>query len=138
MYSDRPSAPATAFSGKIDERVKKARLQTLLDLQAGITAEKYQAMLGQVRTVLVEGTSRSLDHFTNPAGDGGLQWTGRTSSNHIVHFPADEGNSGDKELLTGAFADIMIETAHAHSLGGRLIQGPMGATPEKGEKTIAA
>ena len=37
MYSDRPSAPATAFSGKVAESIKKERLQALLNLQEKIT-----------------------------------------------------------------------------------------------------
>jgi hypothetical protein len=40
MYSDRPNAPASAFSGKIAENIKKDRLQSLLALQEGITREK--------------------------------------------------------------------------------------------------
>ncbi|BBO86979.1 tRNA (N6-isopentenyl adenosine(37)-C2)-methylthiotransferase MiaB [Desulfosarcina ovata] len=138
MYSDRPSAPATAFSGKIDESVKKERLQALLALQTGITREKHQTLVGQIREVLVEGTSRSLDTDGLASVDHTIQWTGRTSSNHIVHFAVPDDQATGKELLTGAFANIMIERAHAHSLWGRLVQGPMGATPEKGEKPIAA
>ncbi len=136
MYSDRPSAPATAFSEKVPDDLKKERLQTLLAIQAGITREKNEALVGQVRQVLVEGRSREVSpEGLKTASTGGIRWTGRTSANHIVHFSAPGGR---KELLTGTFADIMIEGAHAHSLWGRPIDGRTEAGPAKGEKTIAA
>ena len=138
MYSDRPNAPAAAFDGKIDEAVKKARLQALLDLQQTITHEKYRALVGQTRSVLVEGRSRELEVDGRQAHRPGVRWTGRTSANHIVHFDVPERFPAAKEVLTGTFADIIIEGTHAHSLWGRLVHGPMGATPGKGEATIAA
>ncbi len=138
MYSDRPNAPAAAFDDKIEEPVKKERLQALLDRQQTITREKYQALVGQTRSVLVEGRSRELDLDERRERPAAPRWTGRTSTNHIVHFAVPEAGSGTDEVLTGSFADIIIEGTHAHSLWGRLVHGPMGATPGKGETTIAA
>ena len=138
MYSDRPSAPAAAFSGKIAEPVKKERLQTLLNLQERITREKHQAMVGRTLRVLVEGPSRGLKPDDSAIAASQIQWSGRSSSNHIIHFAVPEDFLAKKELLTGAFADIMIEGAYAHSLWGRLIHGPMNAAQGKGETTIAA
>lgn len=136
MYSDRPSAPATAFSEKVPDDLKKERLQALLALQEGITREKNEALVGQVRQVLVEGRSREVStQSPKTAAPGGIRWTGRTFANHIVHFSAPAGR---KELLTGSVADIMIEGAHAHSLWGRPIDKRTQAAPAKGEKTIAA
>ena len=131
MYSDRPNAPAAAFSGKIDEVVKKARLQALLDRQAQITRDKYQALVGTVQRVLVEGPSRGLDDGTKPDRDHQIRWSGRSSTNHIVHFSVPDAPDDGKEVLTGAFADIMIEGAHAHSLWGRRVDRPGGAKPGK-------
>ena len=138
MYSDRPNAPATAFSGKIDEPTKKRRLQALLDLQGRITREKHQAMVGQIRRILVEGPGREMESGDADMASSRVQWTGRSSSNHIIHFAVPEAQRDKKELLTGAFADIMIEGAYAHSLRGRLIDGPIMATPGKGETSVAA
>jgi tRNA-2-methylthio-N6-dimethylallyladenosine synthase len=139
MYSDRPSAPATAFSEKVSEGLKKERLQALLALQEGITRQKNDGLVGQVRQVLVEGLSREVAQAAGgKTASNGMRWTGRTSSNHIVHFSAPDGPVGAKELLTGSFADIMIEGAHAHSLWGRPIGGPTPVAPLKGETTIAA
>jgi tRNA-2-methylthio-N6-dimethylallyladenosine synthase len=139
MYSDRPSAPATAFSEKVPEGLKKERLQALLALQEGITRQKNESLVGLVRQVLVEGRSRDVAQARGAETALPVtRWTGRTSSNHIVHFTVPDGPVGPKELLTGSFADIMIEGAHAHSLWGRPIDGSNPATPVKGETTIAA
>jgi tRNA-2-methylthio-N6-dimethylallyladenosine synthase len=138
MYSDRPHAPAAAFSGKIDEPVKKERLQALLELQGRITREKHQAMVGQTRRILVEGPSRGMDIAGTDMASPRIRWTGRSSSNHIIHFDVPGAYREKKEGLTGSFADIMIEGAYAHSLRGRLIKGPMIAKPGKGETTVAA
>jgi tRNA-2-methylthio-N6-dimethylallyladenosine synthase len=120
MYSDRPQAPASAFSGKISEAVKKERLQSLLDLQEQITMEKHQAMVGRIGQVLVEGLSRGIEAADSENAAAPIRWTGRLPSNHIVHFSVSGNGSGRKEVLTGTVADIIIEGAHAHSLWGRL------------------
>jgi tRNA-2-methylthio-N6-dimethylallyladenosine synthase len=138
MYSDRPNAPAADFSGKIAESVKKERLQALLNLQETITREKHQAIVGQTLQILVEGPSRGLKSDDTDSASPPVRWSGRASSNHIIHFAVPEDLLTKKELLTGTFADIMIEGAHAHSLWGRLIRGPKNAAPGKGETTIAA
>jgi tRNA-2-methylthio-N6-dimethylallyladenosine synthase len=138
MYSDRPNAPATAFAGKVAESVKKGRLQTLLELQARITREKHHAMVGQTRQVLVEGVSRDLGGDRRKADAQSVRWTGRTSTNHIVHFIASGDRGRRKQVLTGTLAEIMIEGAHAHSLWGRLVRQPIGAATAKGDSIIAA
>jgi tRNA-2-methylthio-N6-dimethylallyladenosine synthase len=138
MYSDRPNATAAAFSGKIDETLKKERLQALLDLQGRVTQEKHHAMVGQTRRILVEGPSRGIDAGGTGIATPRIQWNGRSSSNHIIHFDVPDDLLEKKELLTGTFADIMIEGTHAHSLWGRLVHKAGGAPPEKGETTVAA
>ena len=138
MYSDRPNAPAAAFSDKVGEAVKKERLQALLDLQAAITREKHESMVGRIRRVLVEGPSRDVDVSGQVDRPQHSRWTGRTSSNHIVHFSVPHDRRTEKEILTGEFADIMIEGAYAHSLWGRLVDDSVGSAPQKGESSIAA
>jgi len=46
-YSDRPNAPSTAFSLKIEENEKKERLQKLLTLQEKITIKKNQFLFSE-------------------------------------------------------------------------------------------
>lgn len=138
MYSDRPPAPAASFSGKLAEPVIKERLQLLLALQDRITQEKFKNLVGRVLPVLVEGRGRGTETGGRGAAPSPGRWSGRSSSNQIVHFDAPPGLSKDKQLLTGSFVDIMIEGAHAHSLWGRLVGGPTFAPSGIGETTIAA
>ena len=100
--------------------------------------EKHQAIVGRALQILVEGPSRGLKSDDTDSASQPVRWSGRASSNHIVHFAVPDDLLTKKELLTGTFADIMIEGAHAHSLWGRLIRGPKNAAPGKGETTIAA
>ena len=58
MYSDRPSASAVRLPGKISETEKKERLQRLLELQAGISIIKNQALVGSTVQILVDGLSK--------------------------------------------------------------------------------
>lgn len=127
MYSDRPHAPAAAFDGKLSESLKKERLQTLLALQDRISHEKFQGLIGRVSQVLVEGRSRVAASDASEAAASPSRWSGRSSSNHIVHFDFPETAPARKEGLTGSFVDIMIEGTHAHSLWGRLVGGPSGS-----------
>ncbi len=138
MYSDRPIAQAAAFSDKIPNLVKKERLKALLELQEGIRRNKYQAMVGQVREILVEGPSRHINTNANGVPPAQARYRGRTSSNHIVHFNAPNSLLKKKELLTGTLMDIMIEGAYAHSLWGRVTQKTMAEKTGKGGATIAA
>jgi len=138
MYSDRPNAPAAAFSNKIAESVKKERLQKLLALQESITHDKYQRMVGKTLRVLVEGPSRTIDEDFKGKRTPPLRYSGRTTFNHIVHFSLPKSYRDKKELLTGAFVDIMIVGTYAHSLRGSVATNMPNANMGKGGSTIAA
>lgn len=138
MYSDRPNAPAVAFSDKVPDSVKKKRLQTLLKLQEALTHNKHQALIGKTLQVLVEGPSRYINADLEKYTSLPSRYSGRTSSNHIVHFNVPESFLERKELLTGAFVDIMIEGTYAHSLWGIVSGEPTYRTTGKGGATIAA
>ena len=116
QYSDRPSAPASGFSGKIDESVKKRRLAELLDLQEKITLRKNRALVGTTQQVMVEGPSKK-DYFQK--APRAALWTGRTSQNRIVHFAVENPESGGQVLMPGTLLDVRIEAAFTHSLRGK-------------------
>jgi tRNA-2-methylthio-N6-dimethylallyladenosine synthase len=135
-YSDRPSAPARKFKPKVVEAVKNDRLQTLLDMQKEITAGKNRSLVGTCQSVLIEGQSkRSLNEDIKlPAHSG--QWTGRTSTNKIVHFSLDGFSiDGPPE---GTMIWIKIEKALAHSLWGRPVTIGAHSDNLKGEPSYAA
>lgn len=127
-YSDRPSAPATRFSGKIPEKIKDQRLQAVLALQKNITKEKHDALVGTTQRVLVEGHSKRFNageaHQVPGQNESNIpanQWTGRTSANLIVNFSASDKFAGMDFDLIGRVVNVAIEKAMAHSISGRQI-----------------
>ena len=82
-YSVRTGTPAAALGDPVEEAVKEARNQELLRLLEENSRRRTAALLGTVQEVLVEGPDKR-----------GLRFTGRTRTNRVVHFPADESHVG--------------------------------------------
>jgi tRNA-2-methylthio-N6-dimethylallyladenosine synthase len=144
-YSDRPYVPAAKLSLKTSKEIKNQRLQTVLKLQARITKEKHNALIGTTQKVLVEGYSkRSDDCVENHLNDNGkenlsmLQWTGRTPKNLIVNFIASGNYRKEKMTITGRVVDVLIEKAMAHSISGRMLNGGPMEDGLKGDNWYAA
>jgi len=102
-YSDRPNAKAVSFPDKVAEDVKAARLSLLQARQEEITLRRNREFVGRTLPVMVEGRSKT---------DG--QCSGRSTTNHIVNFPA-------VDLAPGRIVEIRVEEACLHSLRGRII-----------------
>ena len=135
-YSDRPSAPARKFSGKVPESAKTERLRRVLESQEARTMARHRSLIGTVRRVLVEGPSKK-----QRAGGADLdvvQWTGRTESNIVVNIMLDESTSvGPDENLTGRSVDVKIDGAFPHSIWGKPVAEGTETPIAKGE-TYAA
>lgn len=126
IYSDRPNAPAVRFQDKVEDAVKKERLQRVLACQGDYTFRKNQALVGTVQQILVDGFSDQRERpesgetsDSRNSKNGRAQWTGRTSSNKIVHFVQEAPQPSDNQMLTGQVLRIMIEEALPHCLVGR-------------------
>ena len=91
--------------------VKKARLQEVEQLEAGVSARINSAYLGQEVEVLVEGSKKN--------SDGEPMLYGRNRQNKLVHFAAD-ASPGD--LVT-----VRIDRTGPWSLVGTAIQTPVPA-----------
>ena len=91
-YSDRPNAPATRLPDKVPEQEKRERLQRLLDLQEKYTTRSNQALVGSTEWILVDGTSKKQGKIDGRNGCEDIQWTGRTSTNKIIHFIQDKNS----------------------------------------------
>ena len=98
-YSDRPHTRSADFSDKVDEQVKKERLQRFQRRQDAISLERNQELLGKTVEVMVESCSSS-----------GTK--GRTGTNHIVHF------TSPTDLLPGDIILVTITHVGEHSLQG--------------------
>ncbi len=78
-YSARPDTRAHRWPETVSEEEKGRRLQQLIDLQQGISAEKNEAWIGREVEVLVEETTKRGEH----------QLYGRTPQFKAIVFPND-------------------------------------------------
>lgn len=76
-YSPRRDTPAATMAGALPEEVIEERHRRLLDAINEIGKRRYEAMVGQVVPILVEGVSRR----------NAARYEGRTRCNKIVVFP---------------------------------------------------
>jgi len=116
-YSDRPSAPASRFSNKVHEDIKSDRLGRLLELQKNSTFYRHQSLIGTRQEILVEGPSPR----TSESDQSIVQWTGRTSGNHIVHFSPLNRDGSTQPDMTGQMVTLRISRSFSHSLWGDCI-----------------
>ncbi len=142
-YSDRPNAKAAGFNNKISENEKRKRLQKILKLQEGFTAQKNSSLAGLIQPVLVEGLSKKQAMDNQYNANNNLQWTGRTSTNKIVNFFHDndrkiaDGSSYDR-IYEGKLVDVKIEKALLHSLKGKLVTLEPRLSDKKGDNSYVA
>ena len=106
-YSPRPGTASARWGSEIEVPAETSdrRLQTLLDLQAGIQREENERLVGREFEILVEGRNKHG------------QTTGRTPCNRIVHLePGPEADA----LAPGRYARVRITRGLPNSLAGRL------------------
>jgi tRNA-2-methylthio-N6-dimethylallyladenosine synthase len=83
---------------------KKARLDDIISLQRKHSFFWNEAELGQIREVLIEGSSKKSDDH----------WYGRTPQNTVVVFPKTDEKPGD-------FVHVLIESCTTATLLGKRI-----------------
>ncbi len=139
-YSDRPEAPAKDFDGKVDEKEKNHRLQTLLDVQDRVTLRKNRALIGTEQIVLIEGRGKKQRQGSRDSSESmeTHQWTGRTTTNKIVNCDQDDLPDTMRENITGRLVRMQIEKAYAHSLWGIPLATGRNTAAVKGDKSYAA
>jgi tRNA-2-methylthio-N6-dimethylallyladenosine synthase len=113
-YSPRPGTRADdLYPDDVPEEVKKRRNNDLLAIQNAVSLADHRSRVGQTMEVLVEGLSKTA--LKHDAGHGPLvQLTGRTMSDHIVVFEANE-------RLVGRTVAVMVEEATAFTLFGSVV-----------------
>jgi tRNA-2-methylthio-N6-dimethylallyladenosine synthase len=104
-YSPRRETPAAELEGQLEEKVKEARNQDLLQVVDASARSAGARYLGRTVQVLCEGVSK-----TNTA-----RLTGRTRTNKIVVFEGEETDIG--QLL-----DLRVINSTGFSLSGLKIQ----------------
>ena len=111
VFSPRPHTVAERRLGsapdwaEVPRDVAKERLDRLLVVQRGITADWLRSELGREVEVLVEGT-----------GEDGERRYGRTPENRMVHLAASP-----EQAPTGSLVRVQVVRAGQSSLTGRLL-----------------
>ena len=108
IYSRRPGTPAAKMPDDTPREVIQKRFDRLADLVAEQAHEANQADLGQLVSVLVEGSSKR---------DANIM-VGHSEKNRTVHFSAPEGR--DPESLIGSICDVRVEEARTWYLRGSI------------------
>ena len=109
IYSQEKGTPAARLVKRVEREVAEERLDAPMKLQAGISKEKNEMMVGKTVTILNEGVSPETD----------LLLTGRTQG----MAPEVDGqvliNKGQGRV--GEFVKVRITEAHAYDLVGEII-----------------
>jgi tRNA-2-methylthio-N6-dimethylallyladenosine synthase len=104
LFSPRRGTAAAALQDDTPAKVKQARFDRMLALQAEISRLGWEQDVGRVRSVLVEGASKQ--------GQG--QVFGRTTWNRVVNF------SGSVDLI-GQLVPVRISRSYRNSQLGELV-----------------
>jgi len=83
-YNPREGTPAATMPGRVAEKVKKARLAKVIELQKEISRRLMESRVGAVEEVLVEGVSRRRKS----------EVLARTQADEMVVFPAPASRVG--------------------------------------------
>jgi len=110
-YSNEEGSKAAKLPNHCPDELKEERLDRLMQLQAEISLEKNQKLVGTITQVLVEGVSSETD----------LLLEGRLRS----QAPDVDGcvyiNSG--ECAVGDIVDLRVTEAHTYDVVGEIIEG---------------
>ena len=104
-YSERPGTlAAKKFQDNVPEKIKKNRLQEIIDLQQLHSKFRTEQYVGKVVEVLIEKESKKSN----------LYWAGRNQQNTVVVFPKNSHKLGD-------FVKVKIKECTSATLIGESI-----------------
>ena len=104
IYSRRKGTLADKMENQIPEEIKHKRFDRLKALFEEQVEENNKKYIGSVQKILIEGKSKNNDEL----------YTGRTSSNKVVVFEANDN-------LIGQVANVKIVSEHKWYLKGEII-----------------
>jgi tRNA-2-methylthio-N6-dimethylallyladenosine synthase len=103
-YSMRPGTAAVSLPDHVDEAIREARLERVLEFQKEISIRTNRTFKGTKQEVLVDGHSKR----------GGML-SGRTRGNKVVNFTGPDS-------LIGALVSVHITDTLVNSLTGTLCE----------------
>ena len=105
-YSERPGTlAARKYEDDIPLKVKKRRLQEIVDMQRAVSYESNQKDLGKTYKVLIEGNSKKSQD----------QFKGRNSQNKMIVFP----KKGD--CKPGDYVMVKVNEITSATLKGEIV-----------------
>lgn len=126
-YSAEEGTPAAEMDGQVEEEVKIARRNEIMELQQEISAEKAEGRIGKVYEVLVEGTvpvdsvnGEAFASIREVNEDGKKVYIGRT----YMDAPDVDGQvffESDYEIMSGELVEVEIIASDEYDLFGVLI-----------------
>lgn len=119
-YSPRPGTRAAKLKDDVPIRVKKERLNLLLQYQLKIAEKRYAARIGQEMEILVETEAKTqkLAGARLETEEGIARvWTGKTTCNRVVNFVSHSPRN-----LVGKWLTIKITRATSLSLQGEVVE----------------
>ncbi len=108
-YSPEEDTPAAGFSNQIDDDVKQARYDEIMEIQQGISAEILAESVAKTIKVMVEGKLVDEDVYI------GRDETSAPSVDGNVFF------SAESDLMSGDFVDVEITGSSEYDLIGELV-----------------
>ena len=110
-YSYEIGTPSAKLANHVDDDVKDARYDALMELQQGISLKKNQAFVGQTLDILVEGHGMGEDEDGNETGDTLSLGRSYRDAPEIDGFVIVEG-----ELPVGEIVPVRITGATTYDL----------------------
>ena len=107
-YSQEEDTPAAVMPDQVEESVKEARRDELMELQQEIAFEKAEAMVGRILTVMIEGKVADEDVYV-----------GRTDKD----APGVDGYlfvNTSASLMTGDFVKVQVTGSNEYDLIGEI------------------
>ena len=105
FYSERPKTLAERkYEDNIPLKIKKSRLQRVIDLQREHSLIKNEKNVGKTMEVLVEGPSKKSP----------LEFCGRNDENYKVVFPKENSKKG-------TYVNVLIKDYTAATLKGKIV-----------------
>ncbi|MBN1780195.1 tRNA (N6-isopentenyl adenosine(37)-C2)-methylthiotransferase MiaB [bacterium] len=106
-YSPRPGTASAKMADDVPQEEKLVRLNHIIQIQHMISREIKSGMIGSIRQVMAEETSKQ----------SGSEWLGKTGGNHAVVFPK-------QHIGPGEIVSIRIESCRGFTLRGTALAAP--------------
>ena len=114
-YSEEEGTSAAKLDGKVSEEDKESRWQEVMDVQAGVSRKKNQALIGTIQRVMIDGADSAAGQYTGRTEAHAPEVDGVVYINEEHFYGGEPPHAGDILIMkiTGASDyDLIGETLH--------------------------